>query len=188
VLWHPTPSRPDALESLLAGCRDDRLSYDAVGCSLDTDTPPGLTRRAWSRPLAGPESFRRVAAALGAWEVHRRAGLRIATDGAVAVGTNIAFDAPLPLGFVTGICRVVEVVDEENRFGFAYGTLGHHPERGEESFLVRRTSEGGSTFEVVALSAHAHPVARLVPPLGNRLQEAATGRYLRAASESADRP
>lgn len=39
-------------------------------------------------------------------------------------------------------CRVVYVIDEPKRKGFAYGTLAGHPERGEESFVVEQTDDG----------------------------------------------
>ena len=75
--------------------------------------------------------------------MHRGAGLRVAADGPIAVGTNVAFSAPLPIGFVDGTCRIVLVVEEPNRYGFAYGTLSVHPERGEEAFIVSRQEDCG---------------------------------------------
>ena len=41
------------------------------------------------------------------------------------------------LGPVRAPCRVVYVVDEPDRRGFAYGTLPGHAESGEERFVVR---------------------------------------------------
>jgi uncharacterized protein (UPF0548 family) len=85
--------------------------------------------------------------------------------------------APTPLGFIDITCRVVELVDEPDRFGFAYGTLPTHAEIGEESFIVHR---GPLRFAVEAVSRPAHPLARLAPPIADRLQAAATARYLDA--------
>jgi uncharacterized protein (UPF0548 family) len=48
--------------------------------------------------------------------MHRGARLRVAADGPIAVGTNVAFGAPLPIGFIDGTCRIVAVVDEPNRY------------------------------------------------------------------------
>lgn len=104
-----------------------------------------------------------------------------ATDGPVAVGTNVALSAPLPIGFVDATCRIVAVVDEPDRVGFAYGTLSMHPECGEESFLIVR-DEGDIRFEVQAVSKPKHPLARLIPPAAGRLQDAAVRRYLSAMS------
>ena len=100
-------------------------------------------------------------------------------DGPLEVGTNVAMSARLPVGFVEVTCRIVAIVDEPDRFGFAYGTLSVHPEQGEESFIVVR-SGGGARFEVQAVSRPIHPLARVFSPIANRLQDAAARRYLAA--------
>ncbi|MGI9612374.1 MAG: DUF1990 family protein [Acidimicrobiales bacterium] len=43
---------------------------------------------------------------------------------------------PVGATWVTATCRIVGVLDEPHRFGFAYGTLAHHPACGEECFTV----------------------------------------------------
>ncbi len=88
--------------------------------------------------------------------------------------------APLPIGWVEVVCRVVDVIDEPDRFGFTYGTLSVHPEQGEESFTVIRASDGNSEFRIVAASRPRHVLARALPPVARRLQRAATNRYLAA--------
>jgi uncharacterized protein (UPF0548 family) len=108
----------------------------------------------------------------------------VAADGGIEAGTNIALVAPLPIGWVDATCRIVAVVNEPDTFGFAYGTLRVHPERGEESFVVRR-SAGVVQFEVVAVSRPAHPVARLAPVIARHRQDRAVGRYLAAMQAAA---
>lgn len=89
--------------------------------------------------------------------------------------------APLPVvGFIDVVCRVVDVDDETDRFGFTYGTLSVHPEQGEESFTVVRSPEDEVQFEVVAVSRPRHVLAKLGGPVARRLQRAATVRYLDA--------
>jgi uncharacterized protein (UPF0548 family) len=112
--------------------------------------------------------------------MHRGSGIRIAADGTIAVGTNVAFSAPLPIGFVDGTCRIVLVVDEPNRNGFAYGTLSVHPERGEEAFVVSRDEDGNVRLDIHGVSRPAHPLARLVPSLADYLQDRGVRRYLAA--------
>ncbi|MEA2787008.1 MAG: hypothetical protein QOF71_3112 [Candidatus Eremiobacteraeota bacterium] len=112
--------------------------------------------------------------------MHRGAGLRIAADGPIAVGTNVAFSAPLPIGFVDGTCRIVVVVDEPNRFGFAYGTLSVHPERGEEAFVVSKDDHGRVRLDIDGVSRPVQPLARLVPQFADHLQDRAVRRYLAA--------
>ena len=45
-------------------------------------------------------------------------------------------------------CRVIYIIDEDDRWGYAYGTLPHHVERGEESFIVSKDKGGNVTFTV----------------------------------------
>jgi len=174
------PATSDDLAALLLRSRSDALTYGPTGGSLDGSTPPGLKRRLWTTTLSGADAFDRGVVALRSWAVHRRAGLALAADGRIAVGTNVAFRAPLPIGYVDGTCRIVAVVDEPDRAGFAYGTLPVHPERGEEALLVVRDDTGAVRFDVVGVSRPAHTVARLIPPLADRLQDRGVRRYLAA--------
>jgi len=58
--------------------------------------------------------------------------------------------------------RVVYRVDEPRRFGFAYGTLPDHPERGEERFLVEWSQADDSVwYDLLAVSRPGHWLARL---------------------------
>src|SRR6202022_4486094 len=107
-------------------------------------------------------------------------GGRVAAGGPIAVGTNVAFSAPLPIGFVVGTCRIVVVVDEPNRYGFAYGTLSVHPERGEEAFVVTRDADGNVRLDIDGVSRPTQTLAQLAPPLADHLQDRAVRRYLAA--------
>jgi uncharacterized protein (UPF0548 family) len=131
-------------------------------------------------PLSGANAFERAVKALRTWEMHRGAGLRVVADGPIAVGTNVAFSAPLPVGFIDGTCRIVLVVDEPDRYGFAYGTLPVHPERGEEAFVVSRHEGGNVRLDINGVSRPAPPLARLVAPLADHLQGRGVRRYLAA--------
>jgi uncharacterized protein (UPF0548 family) len=176
-LW---PARDRDLGALLERARTDSLTYAPAGVSMGDVAASGLTRRHWTTPLSGSDAFARAVEGLRTWEMHRGAGLRVAADGLVAVGTNVAFNAPLPIGFVDGTCRIVLVVDEPNRYGFAYGTLPIHPESGEEAFVVSRAADGSVRLDIDGVSRPAHLFARLVPPLADQLQDRGVRRYLAA--------
>ena len=68
------------------------------------------------------------------------------------------------------VSRIVYRVDEENRFGFAYGTLPQHAESGEERFLVERDADGSVFYDILAFSRVKHPLVRLFAPLARSLQ------------------
>jgi uncharacterized protein (UPF0548 family) len=172
---------PEALTRLADGAAHEDLTYAPVGVTITGATPDGYRRDQWSIVIGtGQQVFARATDALRQWRPHRGAGLTVSADEPPAVGLIVAMAAPLPLGFIHAVCRVVAVVDEPDRFGFAYGTLPNHPEQGEESFMVTRTSDGSVTFAIVAVSRPRHLLARACPPVARRLQRAAVQRYLDA--------
>lgn len=187
MTWHLHRRTADELNELLVACKADQLTDGPSGGSLGAVTPAGLRRREWRCELTGADAFDRGSEAIRAWSLHRGAGLDVACDGPIVVETNVALCAPLPIGFVDATCRIVAVVQEATRFGFAYGTLSVHPEQGEESFVVRREADGTVLFEVVAVSRAVHPMARACPPVAARLQDAAASRYLTAMRDVAAR-
>ena len=83
---------------------------------------------------------------------------------------------------VTAPVRVVYVIDEPNRKGFAYGTLEGHPEIGEEAFVVERTDDGSVWLRITAFSRPStwYWWALYVPL--RVAQELYTRRYLRVLS------
>lgn len=75
--------------------------------------------------------------------------------------------------------RVVYVIDEPDRKGFAYGTLPGHAEEGEEAFLVHRDPEGSVWLTIRAFSRPSRWWWLVAPAL--RVAQAwYTARYLRA--------
>ena len=128
----------------------------------------------------GDQVFDAAADTIRQWQVQKGSGIVVLADGPPHVGQVVAMSAPLPIGYIDLACRVVDVVDSSDRYGFTYGTLSVHPEQGEESFTVIRQSNDDITFEIVAASRPRNPLARALPPIARRLQRAATARYLDA--------
>jgi uncharacterized protein (UPF0548 family) len=126
----------------------------------------------------GRHRFEQAAAEGMRWGMLRGAGLRVeATAPTAAVGAEVL----VHLGPVTAPCRVVYVVDDPDRRGFAYGTLPGHAECGEELFMVRYEPATGDVYaEVAAFSRHATWWARLGSPVTSLVQRHVTGRYLTA--------
>lgn len=156
---------------------DVSLTYPEVGATSG-ELPDGYGHLRRTTTLPGTDLDRAGDLLLG-WEMHRRAGLRVPPTPPAAPGLDVRMRLGVgPLG--VGVpCRVVYVVDEPDRRGFAYGTLSGHPETGEELFAVTLTGEV-LTFSVVAFSRPASRLARLSGPLGSRMQSVMTDRYLRA--------
>ncbi len=95
------------------------------------------------------------------------------TAAPLAEGTNVLMLAHvLWLWWVNG-CRIVYTIDEPSlprRFGFAYGTLPSHVERGEERFLVEMDADGRVWYEIAAFSRPRHWLLKLGYPLVRRYQ------------------
>ena len=165
-----------------------RFTYDEVGCTQYDETPEGYHRLEYRERIgAGDEVFRRAADALLTWRMHRTAGIPVtATATPPEVGTNSLgrlgpgmLIPPLRTRTQLGLpvpCRVVWVVDEPDRIGFAYGTLEGHPEAGEESFLVTRESDG-IYATIRAYSRPATWYTRLAGPMTRKAQHYAATRY-----------
>ncbi len=84
-------------------------------------------------------------------------------------------------------CRIVYVVDEADRFGFAYATLPGHPECGEESFIVSKAAGGEITFTVSAHSRHAELLAKLGAPVSRIVQRQTNNAYIAGLAAFVDR-
>ena len=168
----------DAQLREIAGAADGSApTYAELGATLDGITPGGYRNDAYERTLGDADSFDRAAEGLRTWVAHTGAGLRVQPVEPPTLGLTVALAAPLgPLSAIA-LCRVVAMVDEPDRFGFAYGTLPGHPERGEEAFVVERV-EGCVVFKIVAFSRPAEPLARLGGPVTRRIQQRTTVRYL----------
>jgi uncharacterized protein (UPF0548 family) len=71
----------------------------------------------------------------------------------IKVGTTVVVVAS-HLGFWSlNPCRIVYVIDEPYKFGFAYGTVLGHSEIGEERFVVEMNRESEEvSYEILAYS------------------------------------
>jgi uncharacterized protein (UPF0548 family) len=112
------------------------------------------------------------------WGMLRGAGAHVTPSTEVAQAGSVLV---VGLGPVRAPCRVVYVIDEENRRGFAYGTLPGHPESGEELFAVRYDPADDAVFaEIVAFSRPATWWSKAAGPITSMLQRIMTKRYLSA--------
>lgn len=126
----------------------------------------------------GRSRFEEAAAEGMRWGMLRGAGVKVAATSETAVpGAEVIVN----LGPVQAPCRVVYLVDEPDRRGFAYGTLPGHAESGEELFCVRYDAATDEVMaEVAAFSRHATWWSRLASPVTSLIQRIVTERYLRA--------
>ena len=140
------------VDELLAAARSAALNYPHPASTLGPEPAPGLPDRSFTREVAG--SLDVAASTLRAWAPHQGIGRVVPADAPVEVGTTVLVVAPFgPLQMAVPD-RVVGVVDEPDRFGFAYGTLEGHAEVGEELFLAQQVAPGQL---LLTIRIHARP-------------------------------
>lgn len=155
-----------------------RLTYSEVGATA-SQMPDGYRHVAATKRIGtGRTRFEQASAAVLRYGMLRGAGVRVTASTPVArAGTDVLGH----LGPFLAPCRVVYVLDEPNRCGFAYGSLPGHAVRGEELFAVRYDpADGGVYAEVAAFSRPATWWARLGSPVLRLAQTVVTRRYLDA--------
>lgn len=171
--------------------RDESFTYPDVGATASASTsasasasasPAGYRHVQRSEVIGhGAASFVSTGDALMSWQMHRRAGLHVTASAARAEADAVVV---MRLG-VRGLgvvvpCRVVYVVNEERRIGFAYGTLPGHPESGEEAFVIELLDEDEVRLRISAFSRPGRWFTKLGGPVGRRAQALMTDRYVRA--------
>jgi uncharacterized protein (UPF0548 family) len=166
---------------------DAPFSYPEVGATRDGELPAGYDHLERTAVVGtGRATFERAARAVFDWRAQRGAGLRVRASGpASSPGTVVLMTAGLHRVGLDIPCRVVWVVDEPDRRGFAYGSLPGHPESGEESFVVSLRPCNDVVYQLRAFSKLATPLSRLGGPVSHRLQSLALDRYVAAIRAAA---
>ena len=155
-----------------------QLTYHEVGATAGP-LPDGYHHVRKSALIGhGRPRFEEAADKVMRWGMLRGAGVRVdASSEVAAVGSEVL----VGLGPLHAPCRVVYVIEDADRRGFAYGTLPGHPESGEELFAVRYEPSTSEVYaEVVAFSRHATWWSRLGSPVTSLAQRVITTRYLTA--------
>lgn len=155
-----------------------RFTYPEIGATAGP-LPEGYHHLHASAVIGhGRHRFDEAAAGVMRWGMLRGAGLHVeASSEVAAVGSEVI----VGLGPLRAPCRVVYVVDEPDRRGFAYGTLPGHAETGEELFAVRYERLDDTVHaEVTAFSRHGTWWSRLAGPITSLAQRIVSQRYLRA--------
>lgn len=175
MLLKPSPAQ---IAEMLARQHSAPLSYDFAGLTRNIPhvaTPTGyvLDRR---REVigSGDQAWERARQAIEQWVMFRNGWTDLhAPQGPPRVGNVVGM-----LVWIGGLwwlnpCRVLYEIDEAGptkRFGFGYGTLLAHVERGEERFMVEQDEIGNVWYDLASFSQPRHPLVRLCNPLARRIQ------------------
>lgn len=165
-------------ETRFASSADALLAWSALrGAGLDL---------ADVRPAAGPMysgvSFDAEGTPLVASRME--ADQRFDADGTpyVAAGTTIRVRGRVKGMRADAELRVIYVIEEPRRVGFALGTVSDSVVSGEESFLIDWRDNDEVWFTVRAFDRPVAPLYRVLPPLTKRRRRELFQGYLRAIS------
>jgi len=152
------------------------LSYAEVGATATTPPARYVVDHTRIRLGEGESVFRSAIAALRKWKQFHLGWVEAwPSNTSIESGQNVAV-----MGHALGIwwlnaCRILYVVDEQepiSKFGFAYGTLPGHVERGEERFLIEwDPSDNSVWYDILAFSRPNHILIRLGYPVVRRTQK-----------------
>lgn len=162
------------------------MTYADVGSTRDGCHRHGYHNDRYSSTLGPASLFDRAVDGLRHWKEHTAAGIVVVPGNEVSVGaTHINMARVFPF-WVLAPVRIVYVVDEQDRFGWAYGTLPGHPAEGEQLFVLKRVAET-TEFEIRAFSRPVEVLPRTVGPVTRLVQAGVTRRYLAGLKEYAGR-
>ena len=130
---------------------------------------------------SGQETYNRAVAALKNWKQFELGWVTVVPSGPpLEVGNTVAVQAETFGVWSLSACRIVYVINDAKRFGFAYGTLPDHVECGEERFTVEWQADDSIWYDILAFSRPQHPLAKLGRPLVRRWQKQFAGESLAA--------
>jgi uncharacterized protein (UPF0548 family) len=130
------------IREVVASQEGAAFSYPEVGATR-VEAPAGYQVHRERFALgSGPGTFERAKQALRKWRMFEMGWLELCwPDAPVVSGSTVAVLAR-HLGFWSlHVARIVYVVDESRKYGFAYGTLAEHAESGEEWFGVEQRKD-----------------------------------------------
>eukprot|EP01114_Cavostelium_apophysatum_P014721 TRINITY_DN3884_c0_g1_i2.p1 TRINITY_DN3884_c0_g1~~TRINITY_DN3884_c0_g1_i2.p1 ORF type:complete len:233 (-),score=27.01 TRINITY_DN3884_c0_g1_i2:24-722(-) len=186
------------ISEFLEDQRDSKLNYSFSKATLDHHSRDEFTRDERFKLFdidqhriklgSGEQVFRKAVEGLRSWKQFSLDWVELHhPDTPIAVGSNVAIFARTAGVWTASACRIVYVVDDISndplasqmamqpasnvkRYGFAYGSLDKHVEKGEERFLIEwNTVTNDVTFDILAFSQPGawftklgYPVARWV--------------------------
>jgi uncharacterized protein (UPF0548 family) len=166
----------ETIRAFLARQGELPFAYADVGASRAT--PPGGYRVDHHRIQLGQgqATFLQACAAVRRWEMFHLGWVELCwPDTAIVPGAVVAVLARRLGLWLLNACRIVYVIEKTgavDRFGFAYGTMPDHVEKGEERFSVEwHHADESVWYDLLAFSRPNHWLARIGHPYARRLQK-----------------
>jgi len=169
----------EVVRQFISSQQDLPFSYEQLGA---TRSQPGNVHGGYTvdhnriKLGQGQDTYLRAMSALRSWQQFDLGWVTVVPPRKpLVVGTAVAVLARVFGFWSLNAARIVYVIDERQgkptRFGFAYGTLPDHVERGEERFTVEWHADDSVWYDIYAFSRPKHPLARLGFPITRLLQK-----------------
>jgi uncharacterized protein (UPF0548 family) len=175
------PNR-NIVNDFLAKQHGKPFSYAEVGATRAK--PPAGFDLDHNRILLGKgeNAFKQAREAVLSWQMFALEWVEVCWPNApVMPDTTVAIVAH-HFGFHSlSAARIVYVIDESSRYGFAYGTLEEHLESGEERFMVEWNRDDDTVwYDLLAFSRPQHFLLKLGYPVTRAMQR----RFVRDSQKS----
>ena len=164
------------VRKFLSAQRGTPFSYEEVGASREGAPANYTVDHNRVRLGSGEETFVRAVEALQNWKMFDLGWVRAVAPGPPEMGQAVGVLARHYGFWSLNACRVVYLIEDEKeglrRYGFAYGTLPEHGERGEERFTIEWDHKSDAVYyDIYAFSRPKHPLARVGYPASRLLQK-----------------
>ena len=171
VLYFRQPTDSD-IQRFLRSQAELGYTYADTGATAAIPPADYVVDHTRVRLGTGSEMFQRAKRSLAGWKQFDLGWLKAAPiDTPIRAGEVVAVAARVLGIWSLNAARIVYVVNEPRRFGFAYGTLPGHVEQGEERFLVERTDDDTVWYDILAFSRPRHILTKIGYPFVRRLQK-----------------
>ena len=189
LLRKPSDAR---VRAFLTAQRHLPFSYPEVGATRGSLPHGYAIDHNRVRLGTGAEAFGRAVDAVRRWQMFRLGWVELCwPDAPIETGATVGILVSYPGIWWLNAARVVYILDEDGpvrRFGFAYGTLPEHAERGEERFTVEWLRADDSVwYDLLAFSRPKHALAVAGYPFARALQRRFARDSKRAMLEACSR-
>ena len=168
-MWSFRRPGADAIARFLETQRPLSFTYAEVGHTLDRE-PAGYANDHVRKAIGhGAARFAAARDAIRGWKMFP-AWTAIVPIAPIEPEQTVAVLVHALGVWWLNAARIVYVIDEPRRFGFAYGTLPGHAEQGEERFSVEHAADDSVWYDLKAFSRPRYWGARLAYPVTRMLQ------------------
>lgn len=160
------------LYSWLEQRKKERHAYSEVGASRNEKFPAGYDHDRNEVCIGqGRVDFEAGVEALKHWKMFPASWTKVSPSPMEwEAGKEVAVMFRLFGLWWWNSCRIVYVLDEPDKKGFAYGTLKSHVEKGEEIFFVEMEPDGSVWYRIQAFSQPNFILTKLFKPVARFYQ------------------